>query len=157
MLNTLFFCWPVPSSLPPEIESVCERLRAATDQEDALRQVHALLSERFRARRSMTYVWLHRILRRDPDRVWASTGFLHCTHMNWLLKILLVRSGWVKASDIRERWTLVWWISPHQYAEVWMKNGRVLPVDVWGKTYGVPFGEYAHGFRSRFFRQSSPT
>ncbi len=68
--------------------------------------------------------------------------------MNWLLKILLVGSGWFSEDDIRERWTLIWGISPHQYLTVRLKEGRVLHVDVWGRTYGVPFGDYAHGFNT---------
>lgn len=138
-----FFSWPVQKRLPKEIQIGCDALRNSPNQEIVLRRAYDLVSGRFRARRSRTYILIHKILSRDAERVWSRTNFLHCTHMNWILKILLVGSGWFKEADVSEHWAFVWYCSPHQYLRVRMHNGHEFAVDPWARTYGVPFGKYA--------------
>lgn len=142
------FSWPVPKHLPRDIQTACDALRKSPNQETALRRAYDLVSGRFRARRSRTYILIHKILSKDAEHVWSRTNFLHCTHMNWILKILLVGSGWFKEADVREQWSLVWHMSPHQYLRVRMNDERSIAVDPWARTYRVPFGDYAHGFNS---------
>ncbi len=149
-MNFLFFRWRIPKNLPPEIQTVCDELAALTDQESVVRRAHEILSTRFRARKYLTYPLLWKIFDRDLSRIWSRTSFLHCTHMNWLLKIVLVRSGHFVEADVREKWTFLTVISPHQYAKVRMHDGQWINVDVWGSTYGIPFGNYAHGFMLRY-------
>lgn len=91
----------------------------------------------------MTYPLLWKIFDRDLNRIWKRTEFLHCTHMNWLLKIVLVHSGKFAERDVQERWTFLSGISPHQYSRVRLKDGRMINVDVWASTYGIPFGGHA--------------
>ena len=161
LMNLILFNWPIPSHLPTEIQIVCNDLRAEKNQEAALQKAYELLSLRFGSSKWLTYVLLWRIFDRNLHRIWQRTEFLHCTHMNWLLKILLVRSGWFAEDDITERWTILSGFSPHQYVRVRLKDGRSIAVDVWGRTYGVPLGKYAHGFKATTFPvwndQSSPT
>ena len=145
------FHWPVPDALPAELQAVCTELRAAKTQEECLRRAYDIVSRRFRASRAHTYILLHKILRKNVDRLWKQRGFLHCTHLNQFVKILLVYSGWFAPGDIRARWTLVSGVSPHQYLRVRMKDGRHMDVDVWGRTYGVPLGKHARGFNTTVF------
>ena len=69
-----------------------------------------------------------------------------CTQQNYVLRLLLVKSGKFKDSEIRIKWTLVAYISPHQYLQVKVGKGNWVNVDMWGSSKGVPFGDYSHGF-----------
>ena len=150
MFGYLFY-WKIPETLPPVLRSVCHELRSANDQEDCLRRAYDIATRHFRASRWRTYGFLWKFLRLDPGRVWQCGCFAHCTHLNQAFAILLVHSGWFTASDITQHWTILSGFSPHQYVRVRMKDGRSIAVDVWGRTYGVPFGECAHGFNATTF------
>jgi hypothetical protein len=62
------------------------------------------------------------------------------------LMTLLVKSGQFELADVRFRWTNVYYLAPHQYAEIRLTDGSVIYLDCWSAAYGVPFGQYAHGF-----------
>jgi len=132
-----------------DLSSACSELKAAArDQETCLRHAYDMVTRHFRAGKFDTYFRIWRLFRRDLGRVWESGGFAHCTHLNQCLVFLLVHSGWFNESDCTRQWTLVSWWSPHQYLRLRLKDGRLINVDVWGRTYGIPFGEYAHGFNT---------
>ncbi len=145
------FHWPVPDSLPQEVQVVCDQLHSAKTQEECLHRAYEIVSRRFRANRAHTYILLFKILRKNVHRLWKQRGFLHCTHLNQFLKILLVKSGWFESGDVHVRWTVVSGISPHQYLCVRMKDGRHTDIDVWGRTYGVPLGKHARGFNTTMY------
>lgn len=62
--------------------------------------------------------------------------------------MLLMKSGHFTDDDIETRWTLLWFVSPHQYLRVRLDNEQWANVDVWANVYGIPFGDYAHGFHA---------
>ncbi|MFH1191889.1 MAG: hypothetical protein V1655_00235 [bacterium] len=82
----------------------------------------------------------------DVDWLWEKSGFLHCTNFNYFLRILLVKSGFFQSEDIISTWTLLYGISPHQYLKIKINGQKFIAVDLWGKVYGIKFGDYAHGF-----------
>jgi hypothetical protein len=125
-----------------------ERLSRLPTQEACLEIAYAELTKKYRGYRLRTYLRFWELLERDLEKLWAREGFLHCTHMNRLLLEVLVQSGHFKPEDLRTRWTLVWLLSPHQYLEVHLASGKRVSVDIWGKAYGISFGDYAHGFNS---------
>ncbi len=78
--------------------------------------------------------------------LWNESGFMHCTNINYVLRTLLIKSGHFADDDIQIKWTIVWYISPHQYLRI--KTGdKYVNVDVWGYVYGIKYGEYAYGFK----------
>ena len=62
------------------------------------------------------------------------------------MRILLVKSELFDEEDIKLKWTLVWHISPHQYLTIKINQNEYINIDLWGKAYGINFGDYAHGF-----------
>jgi hypothetical protein len=117
-------------------------------QEEALRYAYETLARKYRGSRIFTVLRLDRFLVTRVETLWKKSGFLHCNHMNYLLRTLLVRSRQFAPGDIEARWTRIWFFSPHQYLVIRLKNRETILVDLWGKVFGIPFGEYAHGFRS---------
>ena len=84
----------------------------------------------------------------DIDTIWSKSGFLHCTNMNYLMKILLLGSLKFDEKDIEFRWTLIHCYSPHEYLRIRVRDKEWLDIDLWGKVYGIKFGSHAHGFNS---------
>lgn len=129
-------------SLSEAVQSVAQ----AVSQEDALRRAYDILTSRYHGERMKTGLLFWRLFEQSPERLWSRTGFLHCTKLNQLLGYLLVQSSWFKPEDVIPRWTFIWFVSPHQYTLVRLHTGTATYVDVWGAAYGIPFGDYAHGF-----------
>lgn len=114
-------------------------------RETCVRTAYDMLSLKYRGRRWATFSRLFELFGREPQEMWLKNGFLHCTNINKLLKSLLLASGHFAETDIKMRWTLIWYVSPHQYLQVRI-NDSWLSIDIWARVFGIAFGDYAHGF-----------
>lgn len=133
------------SHLPStSIDEVIAELKAAANSEECLRRAFDILSEKYHGSRLLTYLRLWELRPTPPEYLWARSGFLHCTHINALLRLLLLGSRKFRDDDIRTRWTLII-LSPHQYSQVRIGD-RWINVDVWAHRFGIPLGEHAHWF-----------
>jgi hypothetical protein len=141
----------VPDNLPAAMEDAVANLKECKNQEDCLSIAYSLLTKKYFGARIKTYTHFFDLFIDDPNTLWQKNGFLHCTNSNHLLRILLLKSGFFRDEDISTLWTLIWYISPHQYLSIKMQDGRTINIDMWSKTYGVAFGNYAHGFNSSLF------
>lgn len=141
----------VPENLPEEMKALAQEIAKRSNQREALQYVYDALSEKYRGYRILTFLRLDRWFVSDLAMLWGIKGFLHCHQMNYLLRVLLIASGQFTPEAITVKWTQVWFVSPHQYLVVTLENGEKIEVDLWGKTYGVPFGSHAHGFQSGSF------
>jgi len=80
----------------------------------------------------------------SPEKLWNMKGkFIACHQACLLLRIFLVRSKIFSDDDIRVKYSVVN-LNTHQYLQV-NAEGSWIDVDVWGKKYGIPFGQYGHG------------
>lgn len=136
----------IPASLPPDMQSIVQALRLEKTQEDCVRHAYRVLTQKYHGNRLKTITHFFELFPRSMDELWARSGFLHCTNLNWLLGALLVHSGHFTESDIRAPWTLLHAIMPHQYLQVRMKDGRWIDSDIWAHVFGIPYGDHAHGF-----------
>ena len=131
---------------PQEIHALIADLQRQQSPETCLRMAYDALTERFYGNRMRTILRLWELYPRSISKIWAKPGFLHCTNFNRLLKTLLVASGHFREADMHTRWTLLWYISPHQYLRVRVGGRKWMSVDAWAKVYGIPFGDHAHGW-----------
>lgn len=127
------------------MQDVIDELKKAQSQEECLRKAYDVLIAKYHGDRIKTITKLFNILESDIEVLWRKNGFLHCTNINYILKTLLIDSGFFKKEDIRTRWTLIWYVSPHQYAQVRI-NDKWINVDVWAHAFGIELGDHAHGF-----------
>lgn len=134
-------------ALPQGMQIIASEISQIEDQRAAIRYAYDTLSKKYRGFRFLTFLRLDRFFITDLSPLWEINGFLHCNHLNYLLRTLLVASGKFSSDDIRSHWTHIWYFSPHQYLDIKLTNDTILSVDLWGKVYGVPFGAYAHGFQ----------
>lgn len=139
---------PKKETLPEGMRDLTDEIARACDQHEALRYAYEALAKKYRGYHLLTLLRLDRFFITDIETLWQKKGFLHCHHMNYLLRTLLVASGQFIQEEIEAHWTTLWFVSPHQYLAVRLKNGAVVTVDLWGKAFGIPFGSYAHGFQA---------
>lgn len=111
----------------------------------ALQRAYEILDNRYWGQRWATLTRFPELFFTSETRLWPATGFMHCTNINRLLRSLLLASGYFREDDIRSRWTLIWFISPHQYLRV-RAEGRWIDIDVWARVFGIRFGDHAWGF-----------
>ena len=134
------------NQLPSDMQLAIAKLKKSKDKEDCLRKAYEILAKKYYGNRLKTYIRFFELFNTNIEKAWNKDGFLHCTMLNRLLRILLVKSGFFRDSDIKTRWTSVWYFSPHQYLEVMLADDELVKIDVWANAYGIGFGDYAHGF-----------
>lgn len=142
-----FYKTKLPQKLPIKMEEIVNDLKKCQSKEECLRKVYDILNSKYQGARVMTYLKFPAIFKKDVNFFWNQSGFLHCTNMNYLARILLVESKLFKEEDITPQWTLIWYISPHQYLRVKVAENKVINMDIWAKNYGINFGDYAKGFK----------
>jgi hypothetical protein len=131
--------------LPEDLRAKIEILKQAKSKEDCLRQAYDFLVEKYHGDRICTFSKIHELFIRDIGKLWTKSGFLHCTNINYILRMMLIESGFFKESNIKEKWTQIWLFSPHQHLDINLDN-KIIHVDVWANRYGIKFGDHAHGF-----------
>lgn len=136
---------------PPDMEQIIFRLQACKDKISCLRMAYDELVERFHWDRLKTFLHLKDLFAHNLDYLW-SQQFLHCTNSNYLLRHLLIASGHFREKDIELRWTLIFYISPHQYVKA-LVDGKRIDVDIWASSYGIAFGDHSHWFHWSLFRK----
>jgi hypothetical protein len=135
----------IPERLHLGLENWVKELKSSKNKSECLNKAYGLITSRYRGERINTYLKFWHVFY-NLKKIWKKQGFLHCTNMNYLLRILLIKSGFFKDSDIKTRWSIVWYISPHQYLQIKISNKKHINIDMWGRAYGIKFGDFAHGF-----------
>ena len=144
----LFGKSPLPTRLNSDINKVLEELSKITDQETYLKAAYEVITTRFTSSRLKTVLRVWDLFSVGVEYIWNRTGFLHCTNQNYLLALLLIKGGFFKEEDVQPKWGRLWLFSPHQHLRVKVGH-KFVDVDAWGRSYDVPFGDYAHGFNSK--------
>ena len=138
---------PIPDKLPKELEELVPRLKQSKTKKECLQTAYRLLSEKYQGYFGIyTYLNILETFVSDINKLCDGRKFLHCHNLNYLLRILLIKSGFFSEEDIKLGWSMVWYISPHQYLKIDVGE-EVINVDLWGSAYGRAFGDYGHGFR----------
>lgn len=146
MIPNLFSKASIPEEIPAEMQAVIKKLKKSKSKEVCLREAYDVLAKKYFGRRWNTYLQFLKLFDMNLKRIWSKSGFLHCTTLNYLLRILLVKSGFFKDEDLELRLSMVWYISLHQHLKIRINSRKSIHVDLWGKSYGVEFGDYSHGF-----------
>ena len=137
MIPNLIEKKPLPKKIPTEMKIVIKKLKQSKDRRQCLKQAYNILTKRFKGYHFGTYVHIEEAYDYDLKRMWHSK-YLHCTKLNYLLRLLLVKSGFFKEKDIQQVLTVNYGFSPHQYLKI-----DDIDVDVWGKTRKISFGKHA--------------
>ncbi|MCK4635562.1 MAG: hypothetical protein KAT32_01755 [Candidatus Moranbacteria bacterium] len=136
----------IPEKLSVEMQGVIDDLKQSSNQEECLQKVYKIMTSRYRGYKLRTYRRFFNIFTFNVEKLWNDEGFIHCHNANFLLRILLVKSGFFKNEDIENKWTLTGYLAIHQYLKIKLYSGKNVNIDVWGASYGIKFGDYSNGF-----------
>ena len=149
MIPNLFSKAEIPNKLPPAMQAVIDDLSKAANKEDCLHRAYDILTNKYRGRRFLTFFNFPKLFDKNLDKIWGRDGYIYCTTLNYLLRVLLIKSEWFKEEDIKLKHSTFWYISIHQYLEIKIDNTKSVNVDPWGKFYGIGLGDYTHGFHTK--------
>lgn len=146
MIPNLFSKEKIPDSIPEEMQKVVDELKNQKNKEECLRKAFDILSKKYKGRRYYTITGFFKLFELDLNKIWKKKSYLHCTTMNYLLRTLLVKSGFFEDKDIKLKLTSIRFISLHQYLNIKINENKSIDADLWAKTHGIELGDYAHGF-----------
>lgn len=144
--SNVFSKQELPKTLPKDALKIVSRLQKAKSREDCLRSAYDEIIKRFHGEYFRTIIGFFRIFEDDFSKLWNKKGWQHCHTLCFFLRVLLIKSGWFKEEDIVVKWTLIFYISPHQYLKVRASKNNWIAVDLWAASHKKPFGKYAKGF-----------
>ncbi len=153
MIPNLFWKSKIPESLPQGIQAIVHRLKKSKSKEDCLRNAYDILSKKYTG--CSIFIRFFDLFVTDLDKLWQKDGGLHCTNLNYLLRVLLIKSGFFNEEDIKLKLTLIGYVSIHQYLKIRIKKNKFVNVDMWGASHGVKLGYYAYGFHYSLFEKIS--
>lgn len=127
----------LPAELPSDFSAEISRLNAeATDDMDFLKRTFEFVTSRYYGSRPMTIFYFWRAFQNPINH---APGFLPCTSMNYLIRLILVKSGRFQDEDIQVRVIpLNFFI--HQYLKIRVGDTWI-DVDPWSAFLRVPLGE----------------
>lgn len=145
-IPNLFHKDHIPNKLPEDMQRVVNILKRSRSKEACIRKAYDILTRKYKGYRIQTYTKLPQAFDRDVNVLWRRRGFIHCHNFNYLMRILLIKSGKFTTRDIRIRLAMIWYVSIHQYLRIRINKRKFINVDLWGRNHGIKLGGYAHGF-----------
>ncbi len=135
---------PLPDKLPAELERKIEELKAASggSKRRLLELAFEFIGSRYHSERLGTITRFPRLFI-GLDEIWSREGFVQCTLSNFMLRIILVKSGLFRDDEVRRRHTFANGV-PHQYLQAWV-DGRWIDLDPGEMQRGLRIGEHFFG------------
>lgn len=137
----------ISDTLPESIERITQLVSQEKDKLSALKSAYNLVSEKFPGYRLGVFYNFWIIYYKDLHKL-MKYNYLFCTQVNYILRNVLVKSGWYKDEDIQIKWTLISYIIPHQYLKIKIKDNKYISVDPWARRLGIKFGNYLYSFHT---------
>jgi len=143
MIPNLFWKSKIPDKLPDSMQEVVNHLKKSKDKKDCLRMAYDALAKKHVG--CKIYQRFFDLFTSDVSYLWYVKQ-QHCTGVNYLLRVLLVKSKFFKDEDITLNIAPLWCFPIHQYLSVRVSDDKTINVDPWSARLGTKFGDYAHGF-----------
>ena len=138
--------FPIPERIPKSLLIKINECSESKNKDIILKKCFDYVVSKQNGGRINIILQIKRLFVNDFDDIYRHGGFLYCTHMNYLLRIMLVKSGFFDDDDIKQKLTNTWFVMPHQYLCIKLSKGKYINVDPWAYQFGVDFGNYGHGF-----------
>lgn len=152
MIPNLLWKAKIPDNIPKSMQVIVNRLKKSRSKEDCLRKAYSFLSKKYYG--CAVYTLPFDLFITDLYKLWDK-DMSHCTNLNYLLRVLLIKSSFFKEEDISLKLTLIGYVSVHQYLRIRIKRNKFVNVDLWGSSHDTKLGNYAHGFHYSTFRKIS--
>ena len=142
MIPNLFWKAKIPDDIPKSMQKIVDDLKKSKNREECVKKAYDIMSKRYTG--SRIYEKFFDLFITDISKIWNNKGGSHCTNLNFLLRTLLVKSGFFKDDGIKLRLTFVYIISIHQYLKIKLSDNESIDIDPWGTSHGIRFGQYAN-------------
>lgn len=147
MIPNLFWKSDLPKKVPTILQKTINKLKKSKNKEDCLKDAYKIITKKYWG--CNTFHNFSDLFITDIKKLWKKKSPLHCTNLNYLLRVLLIKSEIFSKDDIEQKLTYVYYFWPHQYLRIKINNKKYINVDLWGKSHGIKFGNYAHRFNFR--------
>lgn len=145
MIPNFFSKKPIPEVIPEDLEKEISKF-SKLPKDKALEEIFNFVVKKFDVYQIQPlYFW--EFFRDDINWLWKRK-YLNCIHLNFMLRIILVKSGF-NDDDIKLRITQTRYIYLHQYLQLNLDN-KLINLDPWFAHYGMEMGDYGHGFHVSF-------
>lgn len=148
MIPNLFTKVPIPDILPDELEVKIAELKEGAAPAVFLRRAFDWIVGRWGGSRSGLFTAFGRLFDTRLSTILKTEGYMHCTTMNYLLRVMAVKSGLFEDREIEQVLTHSWYIAPHQYLRVRLDGGKTIDLDPWNYQFGIDYGSHGRGFDS---------
>jgi len=145
LVPNFFVKEPIPPITNPDLQAAILMIKRQPTALQAMQAGMELLSRKYESKRFQLLLQFWKIWEKDPNKLWARTGIMHCTQLNYLLRVLLVKGNKIQDTHIELGYSLVWYVSPHQFLIVKYK-GNDIALDPWNYDLGAYLNTFASGF-----------
>ena len=90
MIPHLFSKEPISKITDKNLQQAIIYVKHAHSKEEALKRAFKIIVNKYKGYRFRTYIFFWEALEKNPNKLWQRTGFMHCTHQNFLLRVLLI-------------------------------------------------------------------
>ena len=112
----------IPEELPQEVKNTIENLKSHSHNAmQYLKAAYDFRNSRWHTDFTKTITKFPLSFRKSFDEFWQTNGFMHCNTMNYILYVLLIKSGYFNKEDVRFRYTIQN-LFIHQYIQVKIKD-----------------------------------
>lgn len=151
MIPNLFVKQAIPQKLPPILQKEVDQIAHVPTQELAAQAAFDFVTSRWGGNRLGLIRYFPRLFQTNIFKIISTSGYMHCTTMNFLVRILLVKSGRFTDTNVHLKLTHTWYAVPHQYLTLHFDSGRELVLDPWNFQFGIRYGSFGKGFDSTTF------
>ncbi len=151
MIAHLFKKEQIPKELPFELIKEISLLSQERNKEKVLQKCFYYTTDKWKGYKIGFFLKIHYLFLKDPFFIIKWRGYMHCTIMNYILRIMLVKSWFFKDNDIEIKLTNV----IHQYLIIKISDWKTITLDPWGYQFWIEYGEYANGFNLFSVRKNS--
>ncbi len=147
MIPNLYKKEAIPNKIPKNLEKKIREFKTSNKKE-FIKKSFDYLTSKYKTDRVHFITKLFDLYKTDLNSLWGIKGFIYCTQMNYLLRVMLVKSKLFQDSDIELMPSNTWHIIPHQYLRIKLNDKDCLNVDPWAFNLGIGYGDFAHGFHA---------
>jgi len=138
----------IPKDIPKEMEKKIKEFSKNRNKKEFVKKSFDYLNKKYKIDRVRFVTKLPDINKKDVKYLWNAKGFIYCISMNYLLRIMLVKSKFFKDSDIQLKLSNTWHLVPHQYLRIKISKKEYITVDPWAFQLGIKYGDFAHDFHA---------
>ncbi|MCG2694716.1 hypothetical protein L6261_01375 [Candidatus Parcubacteria bacterium] len=148
MILSLFKKQSIPNEIPMELMDKIIEFSVCGNKDEFLRKSFFYIVKKWGGSRIGFFTRFFDVFNNNFNKIFKKTGYLHCTTMNYILRVMAVKSGLFRDTDIELKLTNTWFVIPHQYLKVKLNENSFVCLDPWNYQFGIDYGDYGSGFDS---------